>query len=390
MMKTRFSTITSFVIILTLCISPIAFAGSWQYAGDLGNARDMHAAVYNATDTTIYILGGQIVTASPEDFVGEGNDSIGVQYIKMDTSGDYPVVTSWGWGPSLTAYQLTCSVTENVASYNFDGAFIYNDRLYITPCNTNATAPWGVNDILMTDIASGGILSGTWVVAATAPVATSGNVLFDAGWALHEPSQRVYVACGREALEACGGGGATRMTNVVSGQFQPDGTITNWRSETAFPGTANDWGMLEIVGDLAVYIAGYNGSVGLNAVYVAPIGTDGVIGTWTASANNLPVTAYMQSGCTDGDYVYVLTGRITASTYFTQSYRAKINTGGTDIEAWEVIADTPYQNRYAAACGGDGEYFITGGRDYTNLAGAIVADIYSWSPLADVKDWSLY
>jgi hypothetical protein len=388
-MKQKSVTIVFLVAVLAIGLTPLAFAGpwgTWFSAGNLINIRQMHAAAYNTTDSVLYIIGGNSDDPQPLDYVGNSNDVIGTQYYKMNTAGAYPVVdtANSGWGPSLFQYKDNCGVTSDCATcYNADGAFIYNGRLYYTPCNLNGTG-WGINDILMTDISTTGGLLGTWSIAGNPAISAPGKVVFDAGWTVHVPSQRVYRIAGREADEGCNGSSAVYLTTADSGEIQSDGTITNWRSENAIPAT-RQYGMVEIVGNLAIWIGGSYTS----PVYVSQIGANGVLGTWTASANPFPSNVSMCSGCVDGGYVYVLIGRVSSSVTLTTCYRALA--GVSDIGPWEEVAAVyPYQTRYAAAAGGDGKFFSTGGRNYTDPLHLQTNDIFTIGYTTVVGDWSMY
>jgi hypothetical protein len=396
-MKQKSVMIVFLVALLAIGLTPLAFAGpwgTWYSAGTLINIRQMHAAAYNTTDSVLYVMAGNSDDPQPEDFVGQYNDVVGSQYYKMNTAGAYPVVdtANSGWGPPMMQFNIECwdnvaltTVTACVSAYNADGAFIIGRKLYFTPCNTNASIPWGINDILMTDISTTGGLLGTWSIAGHPATSGAGRVVFDAGWAVHLPSNRLYRVAGREADEGCAGTGVGYLTTAHSGQIQGDGTITNWRSENAIPATAN-YGMLEIVNNLAIWIGGAYYS----AVYVSQIGADGVLGPWTASANPFPSNVGFCSGCSDGDYVYVLTGRVSSSVSLTTCYRAKVNLAGTDLDPWEEVAVYPYSARYAAAAGGAGKFFSTGGRNYTDPSHAQTNDIFTIGYTSAVGDWSMY
>ncbi len=367
----------SAVIFLLSAMAFAAVPAAWRLAGNMPNQRQMHTACYNTTDTVLYVLGGNVANPLPQDDAAYANDSLGVLYFKIDTSTPVPSVSEWGWGPTLPSnWAPDCgSGREAVAVYNSDGAFIYNGRLYITPGNTNGANAWGINEILMTDISTTGGLLGTWSVTDNPPAPSgAGYVVFDAGWEVY--NNRVYRAAGREALEACTGGGSTYVTSVVSAPINPDGSIGTWRNEASLPADSR-WGMLEIVNDLAIFIAGWNSSLGsVDTVYVGQVGAGGAISSWSTSANPFPTVVYMNSGCDDGDYVYVLTGREAGGLGIANSYRAKVNTLGTDIEAWETVASVPYKNKYCGAAGGGGVYILTGGRNQDMASGPITDDLF--------------
>lgn len=348
-----------------------AVPDAWRYAGDMINNRQMHAAAYNSTDTTLYVIGGNSDPAFPQDNMGYSNDSLGTQYYKFDFSGAAPAITEFGWGPTLPSnWKLECvtGTFEIVAEYNADGAFVYNNRVYMTPSNTNGSNAWAVNEILVTDISTTGGLLGTWTVAGNPPVSAAAKAIQDAGWEAY--NGRVYRASGREVNEACGGGSAVYVNRVDSAPINPDGTIGTWRSEAALPIVGSRYGMLAIVNNLAICIPGQVNGTTSSAVYVGQVDGSGAIASWAASANPFPSGIYMMSGGVSGDYVYVCTGRVTSTIELATSYRAKVNALGTDIEAWEAVAGVPFanttsvnnNNRYAAAAGNGGKFFITGGR----------------------------
>ncbi len=377
----------SCIIICVLAMTALVSAGTWELAGDMINGRQMHAAAFDPGTMTLYVIAGNVDVEFPEDLLGQYYDSVGVQYYKV-TPGSPITIDAGAWGPSLSDFHVDCSGTvANVACYNSDGAFIYNGRLYFTPANSNADTPWSFNKIVMTDIDTSGALLGTWSLAGTPPVTTPGNVIFDCGWAVY--GNRLYRVSGREAAEGCTGGTATYIAKVVSGEFQSDGTITNWRDEADLP-VATRWGTLQIVDGLAIYAGGTNAGGNISAVYVSDLGTNGEITSWVASANPMPVTCYMSSGCANGSYIYVLTGRQDGTNGILNSYRAKVNVAGTDIDAWEAFAAVPYQNKYAAACGGASFFFITGGRDEKATGAPIVNDVYAMYDDTSVSDWTIY
>lgn len=352
-------------------LAGVASAQTFVDAGDLPTARQMHSCAYDVTTKTVYALGGNIPASNGLDVILGVNDSIGADYATIDLSGPITVSAS-GQGPLMNDFKVNCgSADDGVATYNSDGAFVYNGKVYMTPGNTNAAAPWAVNKILMTDIGVDGSLAGTWVdaTATNPPPAPSGagNVVFDAGWEVY--NGRVYRALGREALEACGGGSSIAVSgSVVSAPINGDGTIGAWRTETALS-VDRRWGSLYIIDGLAVFVGGYEvgGTTRYSDVYVAPVSSvDGTIGTWSLSANSYPSEIYMSSGCVDhDDEIYVLTGRKEAGVGVTAAYKTKVNAAGTDIEPWTQFATLPVTqgHRYGAASGGDGVYVITGGRD---------------------------
>ncbi|MCX7019334.1 MAG: hypothetical protein NTY46_10195 [Candidatus Sumerlaeota bacterium] len=371
-----------FFSLMVMAVGSMAFGAkqAWRLAGQMPNGRWCQSAAYDSTHTTVFIIGGNVDVAFPEDMASSVNDSIASLYFKIDNSAiPLPEVVEWGWGPSLPpAYFVTG--TDNIASYGYSSMFVYNNRLYFPPANTNGN-PDGQNVVVMTDISTTGGLLGSWTVAdSNPPSSLAGYLVFDASWRVYPKLGRVYRFGGRDGPVGANPGTWTNISGVVSAPINPDGTIGAWRAEASMPG-ASRWGTAEIIGDTAVVVVGYNAAgTRVNTVYTAQIDpATGVIGSWATSANPFPSTIGMPTSSYDGNYICVLTGRVTASTELTNSYRAAVNGGGTDIGPWEIVAKLPYKNRYGSGCGADGKFFVTGGRNLNVGAYANTKDIFALS-----------
>lgn len=171
------------------------------------------------------------------------------------------------------------------------------------------------------------------------------------------------------ALYAVIGDLYTTLGSVQAGAGQPwksqyninttdVGTLNTWTGETALP-IGLSYTQFIITKNRVYSLGGWtSGNSGINTVYTAPINSDGTLGAWTNSANNLAVGVGSAAVFMIKNRVYLLGGTDSAGNPLNTVQYAAINLDGT-LSTWVHVTTNPLPSSYHG-----GSAFVTNNRVY--------------------------
>jgi len=255
--------------------------------------------------------------------------------INNTQSGD---ITGWSTGTSLP--DILC----------YSQAIVTKNRVYLFSGNNNSG--W-VSTVYTAPINSDGTL-GAWSTGTALPntLAYSQAIV---------TKNRVYLL---------GGINTTNYTNTVyTAPINSDGTIGTWTTGLSLP-SALGASQAIITKDRVYLLGGWVGGSATNAVYTAPINSDGTLGAWITD-NPLPNTLYNSQAIVTKNRVYLLGGTkdgVVSSTVFT----AAINTDGT-LGTWTTGTSLPTPINLSTTFISKNRVYLFSGFDGTNN----ISSVYS-------------
>ena len=280
------------VYLLSASVSGNLYYNYVVYANFAGGLND-YSDVYGASATVNYMMPG---SGKPWQ----------QQYQINETQ--LADITGWNSG---TALPITLAQSQAVVTKN---------RVYLLGGNTN---PGGVTSATyFAAINSDGSL-GTWTASGNLPAGRS------AGQAI-VTKNRVYLLGGSAD-------GSTVSSSVYTAPINADGTLGSWTTGTALPIGISDSQVI-VTKNYVYLLTGYNGTAGITATYVAPINTDGTLGTW-GNGPSIPVVLYISQVIITKNRVYILGGS-TNGTVTSVVYTSAINSNGT-LSTWTASGNLP-------------------------------------------------
>lgn len=272
----------------------------------------------NGTNTSIVVDGvtytsnggvGTAATQTTNNLTFSGASSIPVSYnIASGGSGDI----SYSFG-NYTPYAVSGAkifVTKNtvylVGGY-VNGA--YSSTVYSAPIDSN------------------GVI-GAWSTGTSLP----GVLAFSS---LAVTRNRVYLIGGTT-------NGSNSVSTVYTAPINVNGTLGTWTTTTSLP-TAVCKASVFVTSN-KIYVIGGNVSnnTASSIVQIAPINSDGTLGTWT-SGTSLPGVFSESSLITTKDHIYLLNGN-TGATYVNTNYMASITEGINDYISYYDGTIVAYEN----------------------------------------------
>ncbi len=362
-------------------------------------SRERAASVsYNGCS---YLVGG---------YGGSSNQYVNyVQYAPVDTLGN--ITTAWGLatfstpradlaavaydgylyvigGYNSTTYYNTvqyaainsdCSLGSFTATTTFDSggnarggvtAFAYNGYIYVAG-GINGSGNFSA--VRYAPINSDGTI-GTW--NATTSLPSTMNRQRTAIW-----GNKVYLLGGTQvALPNANNGATTGSRSTGSGSsstyyatINSDGTLGSWTSTTSLPYDLYEFGATAI-GGYMVIVGGFTSSSGTyitsgvsRAWYIAPINSDGTLGSWTMIYDRGSGFPIGSPGLTAvNGYLFLLGGRsdtaITNTNRIVNTIRAPlIDGGGGATTTWASSSSLVAGRSYAGSAASGGYMYIAGG-----------------------------
>jgi len=292
--------------------------GAWDATTNFSTARHQHTSV--AYNGYLYVIGGTNGSSSFND----------VQVAPINSNG-----TVGGWSATTGFPTARCGHTS----------VVYNRHLYVIGGFDSSSA--FLNDVQFAPIDSDGTV-GAW--SATTSFTT-------ARW---EHTSVVYNGY----LYVIGGQGSSGGLNDV--QFSPihsDGTIGAWSATTSFTTARRSHtsvaynGNLYVIGGYSGY-SGYNGSY-FNNVQYAPINSDGTVGAWSATTSFATARCSHTSVVYNG-YLYVI-GGATGSGPRNDVEVAPINSDGT-IGTWSATTSFTTAREGHTSVVYNGYLYVIGGQ----------------------------
>ncbi|HEU5004945.1 MAG TPA: hypothetical protein VFT49_02540 [Candidatus Saccharimonadales bacterium] len=148
------------------------------------------------------------------------------------------------------------------------------------------------------------------------------------------------------------------QSTVYYAKLNADGSTGSWQTNANALPQARAEGATVVVGGYIYYIAGYTGS-NQSSVYYAKLNSDGSVGSWSTSANNLPQALALHSAVTLNGYVYVLGGL--NGTPQSTVYYAKVNQDGS-LGSWSTNTNVlPQGLETFSAVAANGYIYTLGG-----------------------------
>ena len=298
---------------------------AWTAPTSFFTQRFLHAAV--ATSNYIYVLGGATGTA------GAGQCSNDAPFVPVNPDGSL--------GPAGSATAFTTARWAHAA-------FTYNNRVYLSggiDCNNSSTY---LNDVRGANVdPSTGAL--TWLPATTAlPSTRFGHA--HAVW-----NGLVYLLGGKDST-------ATDLNTVHYAPINADGTLGSWTATTSFSGARRYLRAFAHNGYLYVLGGVYGMSssmVRFNDVQVAPLDpATGAVGTWTRlTPFDTPRSSFV-AGIVDG-YLYVAGGAV-GTGYTPYAQVAPIHSDG-NIGSWTGTVPLPEERGQTTAVVVNGRFYVLGG-----------------------------
>jgi N-acetylneuraminic acid mutarotase len=293
--------------------------GTWSATTSFGTARYGHTSV--AYNGYIYVIGGYNGSSYFND----------VQFAPINSDG---TVDAWTAAPSFTT-----------ARY-YHTSVVCNGYLYVIG-GSSSGSNWS-NDVQYIAINSNGTI-GTWSATTSFTTAREGHtsVVYN-GY--------LYVI----------GGNGTLVGYLHSVQFAPinsDGTIGAWSATTSFTTARRSHtsvaynGNLYVIGGYSGY-SGYNGSY-FNNVQYAPINSDGTVGAWSATTSFATARCSHTSVVYNG-YLYVI-GGATGSGPRNDVEVAPINSDGT-IGTWSATTSFTTAREGHTSVVYNGYLYVIGGQ----------------------------
>lgn len=305
--------------------------GTWtnDSGGDFTTARSLHASV--AHNGYLYVLGG----------TSDGSTALNtIYYAPIDSS----ACVSAGagcigtWASAGTLHTATAGA----------GVAIYNGYMYIIGGSD------GTNAIATTQraaINANGTL-GTWT--------TTGMTVLNTARA--QPGVAAYNGY----IYTTGGANNLSLTTTyTSSEYAPlngDGSIGTWTTDAGGDFTTTRAGHASVIYNGYVYVmGGANSSTYHTSTYVAPLGTDGSIGTWRSTTSLPAVRAHMAAAVSNG-YVYLTGGCSSGSCtgYLSSVVYAPINADGS-VGTWRDTSAVSGARMMHGSAVYEGFVFSTGG-----------------------------
>lgn len=300
--------------------------GAWSADGSITTARyGLTAVAYNGY---MYVMGGLNGTTF--------NNTIQYHAITPTTGA---MAGAW-----------TTSAKTLPASSAYVSATVYGGVLYVAGgCSAGAlTCTTTRNTVHYASLATSGDLSAT--LASTSAFTTARG-----DFGLVAIKGRLYITGGRT--------NTTYYNDVQSAPINTNGTIGTWVSLSATLSNARyGIGMVPAFGSIYV-TGGYNGTTYYNDVQIAGInnGGSGIIGTQvTDSTDTIPTAREESQIITYNGYLYSLGGIATGNSRSNAVYYAPLNTDGS-VGSWTTTTSFATSRNVFGATAMNGYMYIIGG-----------------------------
>jgi N-acetylneuraminic acid mutarotase len=170
----------------------------------------------------------------------------------------------------------------------------------------------------------------------------------------------LYLAGGVDLWTGCGI--CSFLNDVQMAPINSDGTLGSWAATTALPSgasgalVANNGYLYNVAG----FVTGPSGAT-TDAVLVAPINTNGTLGAWAATAN-LPAARGNHASVVNNGFLYVIGGWSLSTGSLDGVLVAPINANGT-LGTWVVTTSLPAGRSGHEAVAHNGYLYVVGGYD---------------------------
>jgi len=155
---------------------------------------------------------------------------------------------------------------------------------------------------------------------------------------------------------------------VYTATINPDGTLGAWVIDTPLPVVISH-SQAVVTSNRVYLLGGHINNTQSNAIYTAPINTDGTLGTWVADISIIPNAIYNSQAIVTNNRVYLI-GGFNKTVYFSTVYTAPINPDGT-LGGWVVDTPLPETIAISQAIVTNNRVYLIGGRINNILSSTI-------------------
>ena len=155
---------------------------------------------------------------------------------------------------------------------------------------------------------------------------------------------------------------------VYTATINPDGTLGAWVIDTPLPVVISH-SQAVVTSNRVYLLGGHINNTQSNAIYTAPINTDGTLGTWVADISIIPNAIYNSQAIVTNNRVYLI-GGFNKTVYFSTVYTAPINPDGT-LGGWVVDTPLPETIAISQAIVTNNRVYLLGGRINNILSSTI-------------------
>ena len=307
--------------VYTAPINPDGTLGSWVIDTPLpGTITNSQAII---TNNRVYLLGGATNN-------GAYSSSVYTASINIDGT-----LSTWTINAPLP---VTISHSQ---------AIVTNNRVYLLGGYIN-----GVDSVYTTIINPDGTL-GAWVTDTPLP----NNIKMSQAIVTNN---RVYLIGGNFYKSGA--------SIVYTATINPDGTLGAWVIDTPLPVVISH-SQAVVTSNRVYLLGGHINNTQSNAIYTAPINTDGTLGTWVADISIIPNAIYNSQAIVTNNRVYLI-GGFNKTVYFSTVYTAPINPDGT-LGGWVVDTPLPETIAISQAIVTNNRVYLLGGRINNILSSTI-------------------
>ena len=288
------------------------------------------------------------------------NTTTGSTILNVNTN-PYTVTNNSGIPPWTTSSSTLPQGLIGATSVTYNG-YVYvmgggSNAVYYAPLNYNGSV-------------------GSWTI--------SSNTLPQA---LHEATSVTYNGYVYVMGGATGSSSATATNTVYYAPLNSNGSVGSWTTSASTLPQAL-YGATSVIYNGYVYVMGGSNNSGgyLNTVYYAPLNSNGLVGSWTASTSTLPQALGGATSVTYNGYVYVMGGY---NGYLQKTvYYAPLNSNGS-VGSWTISSNTlPQTLMFATSVTYNGYVYVMGGNyntidDQNNVSYAPLnsnGSVGSWAP----------
>ncbi len=335
-------------------IAPAGAIGGWTTnANSLPSLDSQSTAVeYNGY---IYVLGGY-------------NDSstLGtVYYAQINSNGSVGTWTNDTTNPLPQAVQNATSVVYNGYIYvlgGYNGSKVLSTVYYTQIGSGGAIGAWSSavgQDILPqpTDFANSFVANGyiyeiggingstrysTVYYTQIGSGGANGSWTLDSAAALPQTISDASLVTYNNYVYLMGGYDTTDLATVYYASINSDGSLSAWVNDTASPlPSINNFEASVAYNGYIYILGGKAGTTYYNAVYFAPINSDGSIGAWQTNATVLPAKLYWVPSIAYNGNIYLLGGHNTVASIAVVRYCPIGNSGPGTINSWNNDTTNP-------------------------------------------------
>lgn len=274
----------------------------------------------------IYVIGGR-TTAGVESTTTTVAKTPGI-----NTDG---TIASWG---SSTSFSTNLADAAVVVTKNRVYLLGGSDTAGTAAVSTVYTAPLNTDGTV-----------GTWVATTSLPIPLRYTCVVNTG-------VRVYLLGGQTT-------GGTYISTTYVSTLNSDGTLGTWSNANNALKSAVGGGQLAVTKNFIRVCGGYNGTTYTNEVQLAPLNSDGTIGTWV-NDTALPGAIAFGACAVTNNAVYLLGGITTGGTYVATVYKGTIAVDGS-ITGWSAISSLPIAMAGCSAIIAKNHLFLIGGKNST-------------------------